>query len=158
MHLGKFVVFFAYKACSLEHKKLRHSRIPEPGIGAIALVHSLLLVRQTFLRYFALPRIFEFEQLSDPDEKTGRIIKRRYLKEPWYNAGTFWARWGPVAIISRLSGVQVPGDAEMKPEGFKFEDIGPLNKMGKGIEEAGTMAAEAKARVSGNGCPFSAGK
>lgn len=104
-----------------------------------------------------LPRMFGVDYLSDPDPKSGRMHKLRYLKEPWYNDATIWTRWNPVAIVTRLYGVQIPGDggAEMKPEGLLFEDIGPKSKMGRGNEEVERLEELARNRVSGS-CPFSA--
>lgn len=83
------------------------------------------------------------------------MYKLRYLKEPWYNPVTLWTRWNPVAIITRLSGVQIPGDggSEMKPDGLLFEDIGPKYKMGRGNEEVERLEGLARSRVSGS-CPF----
>lgn len=42
----------------------------------------------------------------------------------------------------------------MKPEGFLFEDLGPIRKMGKGTEQAVEMAELVRKRA-GTGCPFS---
>lgn len=52
-----------------------------------------------------------------------------------------------------------PGDggARMKPEGFLFEDLGPLSKVGKGVEETARMAEIARGKVSASTCPFSLG-
>lgn len=136
-------------------ERLRYAfGLPEPSIAAITLVHGALWMRKSVLRYLSLPRVFPVEYLSDPDKKTGRMHKLRYLKEPWYNPSTIWTRWGPVAIVSRLAGVEVPGSAARKPEGLAFEDLGPKSKMGKGIDEVNHMESEARKRVSGS-CPFS---
>lgn len=100
------------------------------------------------------PRIIPLEIVSDRNPKTGRLQHLRYLKEPWYNPVTVWSRWNSQAIITWLMGGLRPGDdAEMLPEGFKFGDIGPKNKMGKGAEVEAELEARAKHRVSG-GCPF----
>ena len=85
------------------------------------------------------------------------MYSTHYIKEPWYNQPTLMARWGPMSWITRAIGGLLPGDggAEMKPDGFLFEDIGPPNKMGTGVEEGIQMAAAVrKATTVNGGCPF----
>lgn len=48
----------------------------------------------------------------------------------------------------------MPGDnAEMKPEGFLWEDIGPRSTMGKGVEQMAKMEDVVRQRATGK-CPF----
>ncbi|KND88003.1 hypothetical protein TOPH_07382, partial [Tolypocladium ophioglossoides CBS 100239] len=119
---------------------------PKPGVAILALTYVLLLSRQIFVRYLALPRFYPMRYVADPDPKTGRMHHTHYLREPWYTPATLWARWGPVAWVTRAAGGMIPGDggAEMKPEGFLFEELGPRCKMGKGLEETALMEEQAK--------------
>ena len=122
-----------------------------------ALTYILLLSRQIFIRYLSLPRFYPMQYISDPDSRTGRMHHTHYLKEPWYTPATLWARWGPVAWITRATGGMIPGDggAEMKPEGFLFEDLGPRSKMGMGLEETARMEEQVKWVTTRTGtCPF----
>ena len=101
------------------------------------------------MRFLTLPRFFPISNLSEPDPKTGRMNHYLYMKEPWYNPVTFWSRWGPEAWFTWSFGGMLPGDrgaAEMKPEGFLFEDIGPKSKMGKGLEEIAKYGSLASMR------------
>ncbi|PHH90583.1 hypothetical protein CDD83_3227 [Cordyceps sp. RAO-2017] len=113
-------------------ERMRHFfGLPEPGVAMSALVYGLLLCRKSFVRYLTLPRMRPFSVLTDPEPKTGRMQKTRYLREPWANGG------------------MLPGDTgqSMKPGGFVFEDLGPLNQVGMGskrmtqIEERVRMTA-----------------
>lgn len=87
---------------------------------------------------------------------TGRIKHYHYLKDPWYTPATFWARWGPEGLFRRACGLKVAGDggAAMLPDGFLFEDVGPRDKMGKGVEETARLARAAQTKVSASACPF----
>lgn len=102
-----------------------------------------------------MPRFVPIKYLSDPDPKTGRIKHYHYLNEPWYNPATFATRWSFEALITWATGGTIPGDggAELKPEGFLFEDLGPKRTMGDGVKDAPRMEEMVKERVSG-GCPF----
>jgi hypothetical protein len=129
--------------------------LPDPTIYDCAVTYSLLFWRKTFLRYLALPRITPVEYISDPDAKTGRMHNLHYLKEPWYSPVTIWSRWNPVALATWATGGLIPGDGgeEMMPQGFLFSDIGPRNKMGKGLDVAKELESRVRDRASA-GCPF----
>ncbi len=130
-------------------------RYPEPGIFAAVIAYMALNLRRVALRYLFLPRIVRFEYFSEPDPTTGRIFQVGYLVEPWYNRATFWNRWGPEALITRVLGGLVPGSGgeKMLPHGFLFEDIGPFHKMGKGLE-AMEIEEERLRKARSAGCPF----
>jgi hypothetical protein len=98
------------------------------------------------MRYLALPRLDTPTRISPPDPQTGRRQHYRYLKEPWYVAPTFWSRWGPEAWAQWATGLLVPGDdgKRWKPEGFLWEDLGPLQRMGKGVQETAELQKRAK--------------
>ncbi|KAI8678826.1 MPAB-Lcp-cat domain-containing protein [Fusarium keratoplasticum] len=145
-------------ACVLMGPRLRRAfGFPEPGLGITVLTYSLLLARKLTVRYLCLPRFTPCLYISQPDEQTGRISAYHYMKEPWYVASTFWSRWNPEALFTRLAGGLLPGDggADIKPEGFLPEDLGPERFVGKGVEEGKVMEQEVKKKIS-LGCPFSA--
>ena len=131
------------------------NRFPEPGLAITVLTYGLLLVRKLVVRFLCLPRVSGVEHLSQPDEQTGRITTRHYMKEPYYVPATFWQRWNPEACITWLAGGLLPGDggSQMKSEGFLFEDIGPEKVVGKGIEETNDFEKGVKARASAD-CPY----
>ncbi|KAM4057100.1 C6 finger domain-containing protein [Hirsutella rhossiliensis] len=111
--------------------------LPEPGIAVSAFTYTLLLCRRLFLRYLTLPRISPVWIVSGPDPTTGKLHHNRYLKEPWYVPATAWTRWDLQAWMTRACGGMLPGDGgpRMKPDGFLFDDIGPLNRIGRGAAE-----------------------
>lgn len=128
---------------------------PEPSIfpGVVGL--SALWLRQQALRYLCLPRPIPKISFSEPDPKTGRIHHDDYLVHPFYNAPTFWNRWGPMALVTRLLGGIVPDSnaKELYPNGYLIEEVGPTNRLGRGSEEmkAGIERLEGMKR---GGCPF----
>lgn len=126
---------------------------PEPGIYAAFLAFGLLNARRFILRYFCLPRLGHKKYFSEPDPHTGRINHFDYLVSPYYNKPTLRARWGPMALLTRLCGGQVPGKAETMPEGFLATDLGPKNRMGKGAEDMEVEMARMK-KTRPSGCPF----
>ncbi|ROW07939.1 hypothetical protein VMCG_03426 [Cytospora schulzeri] len=128
---------------------------PEPGIFAAFVAFGLLNARRIFLRYLCLPRMGPKKYFSEPDPHTGRIHHFDYLVSPYYNKPTFRARWGPMALLTRMCGGSVPGGTGTMPEGFIATDLGPMNRMGKGMEDMEVeMARMKKSRPSG--CPFAA--
>ncbi|VUC30473.1 unnamed protein product [Clonostachys rosea] len=131
-------------------------KLPEPSITAIAVTHGALVARRFIIRYLMLPRIFEIEQLGDQDPSTGRyLLPRSHSNWPFYVKPTLWNRWGPIALATRLYGGYVPGSkpAEYMPQGYTFEDIGPVNRVNQG---KGEMEVDLKRLRANNrsGCPF----
>ncbi|RGP67780.1 dephospho- kinase [Fusarium longipes] len=153
----KFAAPLGYQAsCVLMGPRLRRAfGFPEPNLAFTVLTYSLLFARKLFVRFLCLPRVTGAEFLSQPDEKTGRITTKHYMKEPFYVPSTFWQRWNLDACITRLAGGVLPGDGgeRMKSEGFLFEDIGPEKIMGKGIEETNALEEDVKVRAFA-GCPY----
>jgi hypothetical protein len=113
------------------------------------------MIRRFVVRYLMLPRLSEVKYFSEPDPKSGRIRHLDYLVKPYYNPGTFWNRWGPEGLLTRLLGGHVPGSGgeELKPEGFRFEDLGPAAAVGKGKAEMAGWEERLK-RERPSGCPF----
>ncbi|KAL7792518.1 hypothetical protein V8C37DRAFT_380582 [Trichoderma ceciliae] len=138
-------------------ERMRHAfGFPEPRVPESVLAYTLLLSRKLFVRYLCLPRIFSVKFIGPPDATTGRIKHYHYLKDPWYTPVTFWSCWGPAALLQRAFGLKVPGDGgeAMKPDGFLFEDLGPRDKVGKGVDETARLARVAQTKVSVSACPF----
>ncbi|KAH7018465.1 uncharacterized protein B0I36DRAFT_377652 [Microdochium trichocladiopsis] len=143
--------------CVLMNTRVREAfLLPEPGITAGMVVYTSLWLRRFFLRYFSLPRTSAFLRLEDPDPKTGRMfLTDAHGNYPFYIKPTFWNRWGPKALLVKAYGGFVPGDDPKQyfSQGYKFEEIGPLGQIGKGVEE---MNADVKrmAATGRSGCPF----
>ncbi|KAB5578136.1 hypothetical protein GE09DRAFT_1088621 [Coniochaeta sp. 2T2.1] len=129
---------------------------PEPSILAAWTAYTALLVRRFVLRYLWLPRLSSIKFFTDPDPKTGRIQHLDYLVQPYYSAPTFWTRWGPEGLLTRLLGGNLPGSGgdKLMPQGFLFEDIGPMATMGKGKGEMEEWEERLR-RERPSGCPFS---
>ncbi|CAH0018899.1 unnamed protein product [Clonostachys rhizophaga] len=131
-------------------------KLPEPSITAVAVTHGALVARRFVIRHLMLPRIFEIKILGEQDPSTGRyLLPQSHGNWPFYVKPTLWNRWGPVAWAIRLYGGYVPGNkpAEFMPQGYTFEDVGPVNRANQGKEE---MEADLKRlRASKrSGCPF----
>ncbi|KAI0859656.1 hypothetical protein F4860DRAFT_244143 [Xylaria cubensis] len=143
--------------CVLMGDRMREAfMLPEPGIVAAATVYPLLLLRRSYLRYLALPRLFAVERHGDIDPKTGRMHMRMpYGNHPFYVKPTVWNRWGPKAWAIWLYGGKVPGDnpGQYMPQGYTWTDLGPTNRMGLGVEEMGVDAERLRASDR-RGCPF----
>ncbi|KAI0473359.1 hypothetical protein GGR56DRAFT_675860 [Xylariaceae sp. FL0804] len=153
--------------CVLMGDRVREAfMLPEPGIGAAALVFPALWVRRFVLRHLALPRLGELRRLGDEDgaEADGEKVsggdrhyhtRHAYGNFPYYVRPTLWNRWGPRAWAVWLLGGSLPGDdpAEHMPQGYRFADLGPRDRMGQGLDEmdedVGRMAASGR-----GGCPF----
>ncbi|KAH8197741.1 hypothetical protein TruAng_008075 [Truncatella angustata] len=131
--------------------------LPEPGIGAAALVYASLALRRFALRHLCLPR---FVPLKRHNEVTDSVdaplhIKWPYGNYPFYIKPTTWNRWGPGAWAVWLYGGKVPGDepVEHMAQGYKFEDLGPRNRMGHGTDEMQSDFERLRTKGMG-GCPF----
>ena len=150
--------------------------LPEPGNLAYAVTYTALLVRRFAMRFLVLPRVRPFRVMDDaPNPETGRLGMHLYLAHPWYMKPTWWNRWGPEALVVRLMGGHVPGDARPAPEtkagtrreklkedeigstfmedGFLIGDVGPINRMGQGLDEV-DKEIERLRSVRTTGCPF----
>ncbi|CAK7226888.1 hypothetical protein SBRCBS47491_006381 [Sporothrix bragantina] len=138
----------------------------DPGLAAILVVYGTLAVRRFVVRHLMLPRFGVHRVTSEhADPATGRVYLNEYLAHPWYIQPSFWNRWGPVALVKRLTGNVVPGDARTDekggkgggktylPEGFLASDLGPVTMMGVGEKEMADEVERLKA-MRAAGCPF----
>ncbi|KAI1262786.1 hypothetical protein F5Y18DRAFT_144244 [Xylariaceae sp. FL1019] len=149
---------FAEEAvCVLMSDRMREAfMLPEPGVAARAIVYLAIWLRSRFLRYLALPRLFEVRRLGEMDSKTGRFtLRQTFGNYPYYRKPTPWNRWGPGALAIWLYGGKVPGDnpQEYLPDGYLWSDLGPRNRMGLGVDEMNVDVETMEASRRG-GCPF----
>ncbi|RYP24349.1 hypothetical protein DL765_000613 [Monosporascus sp. GIB2] len=144
-------------ACVLMGDRVREAfMLPEPGIGAAAIVYAALVVRRFVLKHLCLPRVFEANRLRDPDPATGRMhLNYTYGNYPFYLKPTFWNRWGPEAWAVWLAGGKLPGDdpEEFMPQGYTVGEMGPRDKANQGLEEMQENVEELM-RAGRGGCPF----
>lgn len=128
---------------------------PEPSLLAAWTAYTALFARRLVLRYLWLPRLTNKKLFTDPDPKSGRIQHLDYLVQPYYNGATFWNRWGPEGLLTRILGGKVPGSGgeKLKPQGFLFEDIGPAHAMGKNKAEMAEWEQRLR-KERPSGCPF----
>ncbi|KAF5518848.1 Mycophenolic acid synthesis protein B [Colletotrichum aenigma] len=155
-HVPKFAKSFAQEVLTvLMGDRIRDTFcFAEPGIYASFTAYAALIARRFVVRHLMLPRFSPVVFFSEPDPKTGRIQHHEYLVHPHYIPATFWNRFGPMSWITRILGGTVPGAEKMMPEGYLFEDLGPKEKMGKGVEELADGVEDLKSRGRG-ACPFS---
>jgi hypothetical protein len=111
------------------------------------MLRNVFLPRPEFMRKQYIP--------TAPDEKSGRYNSVEYLSHPWYVKPSFKNRWAPKAWVTRLLGRKLPGDDGNKyaPEGYIFEELGPSNLVGKGLDEMAKTERALKEENRG-GCPF----
>ncbi|KAJ5619057.1 hypothetical protein N7510_003041 [Penicillium lagena] len=79
-----------------------------------------------------------------------------YDSEPWYVSDSFTHRWGLKAILRRLVGAGYPSEGFM-PQGYLIEEVGPMNMIGKGLEEC-DKGTRRLIKADRGGCPFAVSK
>ncbi|KAK3387328.1 hypothetical protein B0H63DRAFT_493656 [Podospora didyma] len=173
--LPKSVVPFATKVVSalLEPRVRTAMMLVQPGPIHTLLLKTTLTLRRWALMYLLPPRpgwlrVEYFTKTADP--KTGRYYSTFYhVAHPWYMKPTFWSRWGPSALLVRLTGGYIPGEASPEAvanenwhsEGYRIQDVGPKNKRGKGEAEMAAMRDRLLENYKGAGpagrCPMTLG-
>lgn len=130
---------------------------PAPPFQA-SVFSFLFAARKFFLRYLALPRPYFLRirrTTENPDPQTGNYYSTAWEGYPYYVKPTFWHRWGPGAMLSRLLGLYMPGDegGRFYPQGFNIVNVGPRTFEGKG---SGQVEKERNAlrQTRTGGCPF----
>ncbi|KAK3344917.1 hypothetical protein B0H65DRAFT_189556 [Neurospora tetraspora] len=133
-------------------RRLREAmNFPEPPQWQEKSLTWILLFRRWVLLHLSPPR-FEWMVLhklnKDVDPATGKYHFNVYELDPWYVKPTFWSRWGPSALLRRLSGAPVPGDggSRYQPEGYSINEIGPEKLKGQGKEEIEEMVRDLERR------------
>lgn len=118
---------------------------------------TLLATRKLVLRYLTLPRpsFLRYVSFTDKPDKNNRYFLTNWEAAPYYVKPTFWNRWGPAALLTRLLGRPVPGDEGEKyyPFGYSIPDVGPKYFEGKGRKALEETVEELKGYRTGK-CPF----
>ncbi|KAK3371144.1 hypothetical protein B0T24DRAFT_555190 [Lasiosphaeria ovina] len=140
----------------------RAMMLPDPRAYHGWLLTTTFALRRWTIRYLLPPRpgwlrISYFSPAADP--QTGRFHATYYhVAHPWYIAPSFWARWGPSALLAHVTGGYVPGAAEFHPEGYKIADVGPKYQQGKGAAEMEANREKQRQNYAGTGpagrCPM----
>ncbi|KAK4444002.1 hypothetical protein QBC34DRAFT_415993 [Podospora aff. communis PSN243] len=151
-------------ASSIMDTRLRRAlMIEDPPQYYFTFLGGFLNIRRFMLRYLALPRPgwmrmrFTTDD-QNPDPETGKYHALHWNDYPWYVKPTFWNRWGPGAILTRLTGGVVPGDPQYIPGGYLASELGPEKMRGKGDAEMEKNRAElrerTRRRIATGGCPM----
>lgn len=117
-------------------------------IGTITtrVLPLVLKIRAKYIRHCLFPRTrppAAFEPAPDGVHTNSAL----WQILPYYVRGTWWNRWGPVALCKRAFGLPLPGDAQLMGEGYKLEALGFGGKGGEKV-------LEAMGRAKQGGCPF----
>ncbi|KAG4025620.1 hypothetical protein MFRU_054g00490 [Monilinia fructicola] len=130
---------------------------PQPSSLSEFLTYTILNTRKMILRHASLPRPtwMRVREISNSDDEgvNGRYNSTNYLVHPYYQKPGFWNRWGPMAMVTRVLGGFVPEEGKWKAEGYRFEEVGPERRQGKGVEEM-KRCEEVLGRERTAGCPF----
>ena len=133
--------------------------LESPGFLVNGLIKLTRVLRITYLRYMALPRSEPVKLVAEkPNPGTTHFNFDQLSFQPWYVKPSFWASWGPAAILLRALGGRVPSWSKERyqPQGYDLMTIGPDPQKGKGVEEMVTAVGVIKARGVAT-CPFSQG-
>lgn len=132
-------------------------RLPEPGISAATFIYASLWARRFVLRHLSLPRLVRLQRHDESTDSADAPLRLNwsYGNYPFYIQPTLWNRWGPKAWAVWAYGGTLPGDDpdEYLAGGYRFADLGPRNRMGKGEDEMARDFARLRAKGMG-GCPF----
>lgn len=108
------------------------------------------------VRYLALPRLRPVKLVGEERNKLGRLnLPSAQGNYPFYVKPTLWNRWGVGAWVVWLLGGKLPGDDADRflPEGFLFEEVGPIAQKNLGKDEM-AIDAQKMLRSGRGGCPF----
>lgn len=119
------------------------------------MILPLLSLRGLCVRYFCLPRMRAVSMTGTPADEPGYYWAKSWSIHPWYMKPTWWTRYGPAALVQKVTGQSNPGDHgdRYQPQGYSPELIGPAALRGKGAE----FMEKEKKWLHGDGasrCPF----
>ncbi|KAI4611935.1 hypothetical protein J4E80_007386 [Alternaria sp. BMP 0032] len=139
----------------LEPRLRKAMNIPQPPAVYYQCLETLVEIRKFLLRNFFLPRPYFLrpDWFTEIDERTGRANAGQYIDRPWYVKPSFMKRWGPNALLLRLVGGVVPGDERYHPGGYRINELGPSELVGKGDAEMRKTRDELRGKRMG--CAFS---
>jgi hypothetical protein len=138
-------------------------RFEEPPRHYFLILGSFFALRSWIVRTLFPPRPkwlkLRFITAGDePDPDTGNYHALEWNDYPWYVKPTFWNRWGPGALATRLMGGVVPGDPAYLPSGYVISQLGPEKLKGKGEAEMERNREElrerTRRRIAAGGCPM----
>ncbi|KAJ5491166.1 hypothetical protein N7539_002733 [Penicillium diatomitis] len=138
--------------------RLRKAMLYDPPSPFVSTaISSILFLRKWVLRHLCLPRPYALRKapFTENLDENGRVFVTQWDAAPYYVKPTFWNRWGPTALFTRVLGLPVPGDEGDKyyPEGYQIEDVGPTYFEGKGHKTLQKTMEEYKGYRTGK-CPF----
>lgn len=116
------------------------SRFDEPSWFHVWFLLFAAAIRKAILLHLLPPRpgriAFRFVSGDDkPGPATEKYHAQQYRGHPWYVKPTFWNRWGPGALLTRLRCGGVPGDPAYYPGGYLSSELGPESFREKGDAE-----------------------
>ncbi|KAI3528260.1 hypothetical protein CSPX01_16360 [Colletotrichum filicis] len=157
MDFPKFTHNFVFRQlrCLMEPVLRRAMGYEDPSKLDLFIFENLVAFRRNVLKYFCLPRPkwWTNPMIQDVDKKTGRMYLPSYLAHPYYVKPSFWWRWSPSALYTRLIGGHLPGDEGSKyhPDGYTIPEVGPDAQRCKGKE----YMERTRERISqARGCPM----
>ncbi|KAK1985498.1 hypothetical protein LZ30DRAFT_584017 [Colletotrichum cereale] len=129
---------FRQLRCLME-PQVRHAMgYEDPSKLDFFIFDKLITIRRYTIKLLCLPRPrwWTTPIILDADKKTGRLHLSTYLAHPYYVKASFYSRWGPSALYTRLIGGYLPGDAGAKfcPDGYTIPELGPDSQKDEGQE------------------------
>ncbi|WQF75423.1 Putative ER-bound oxygenase mpaB/mpaB'/Rubber oxygenase, catalytic domain-containing protein [Colletotrichum destructivum] len=141
--------------CLMEPRLRQSMGYEDPSRLDSYIFENLVAIRRAVLKHLSLPRPkwWTYPMILDADKKTGRFYVPTYLAHPYYVKPSFYSRWGPSALYTRLVGGYLPGDQGSKfhPEGYTIPEVGPESQRCKGQEY---MCLERQRIEKSRGCPM----
>jgi len=122
---------------------------PRPVIAPSHVRSTLCLalaVRKQFVRHLMVPR-YSALQVFGEENAAGYRQMMFWEIQPWYVASSKSCNWFYSAYM-QLFHLPMAGDSKFRPEGYKLQEIGPLNYEGKGGQEVLSFVKE------NQGCSF----
>ncbi|KAJ5126593.1 hypothetical protein N7448_007372 [Penicillium atrosanguineum] len=110
-------------SCMMDNRLRKAMLYHAPTPFFEAVFSGLITVCKIVLRYLTPPRPYflRYNSLTEKPDKNGRFFLTEWEAAPFYVKPTFWNRWGPMALVTRILGRPVPGD-----EGDKYYPSIPL--------------------------------
>jgi hypothetical protein len=144
-----------FASALLSHRLRRAMIYPEPPTWVQTTLNLGIFLRKFILRYLCPPRPQSMrpQWFSKADPKTGKYHAEQYIGLPWYVEPSLRRRWNLNSWLLWLTGGHVPSKStpEYRPEGYRIQELGPVQLEGKGLKE---MEAARDVISKLQGCPF----